>query len=140
MTTKTKIISFQLLLIFLAVTCIALAQTKGKAEYQLERMSTDSFSHIQRPASVFSHDDHNAEAELEEDCSICHHVYEGKELLEEESSEDTPCSDCHSLKPTPENSIALRTAFHTRCKSCHFEQAKGPVLCGECHIRRGRIK
>ena len=93
------------------------------------------FDHPQRPAAVFDHDDHNEKAGVEEDCSICHHVYEGKELIKDESSEDSLCSECHSLKTTPENGISLRMAFHNRCKSCHFKSNNGPVLCGECHIK-----
>lgn len=106
----------------------------------LERIQVDAFSDLVRPAAVFSHDDHNEAAELEEDCSVCHHVYEGKQRLEGESSEDSPCADCHTLKTSDENSISLRVAFHTRCKSCHFDSDKGPVLCGECHIRKERIQ
>lgn len=94
------------------------------------------FEHPQRTAAVFDHDDHNEKAMLEDDCAICHHVYEGKQRVEDESSEDQMCSECHALKATDENSFPLRMAFHKRCKDCHFESAKGPVLCGECHIRK----
>ncbi|MCP3898590.1 MAG: cytochrome c3 family protein [Desulfobacteraceae bacterium] len=94
------------------------------------------FENPQRTQALFDHDSHNKMAELEDDCSICHHVYEDKKLIEDESSEDSMCSECHSLKKTPENSIPLRMAFHNRCKECHFESNKGPVLCGECHIRK----
>ncbi len=94
------------------------------------------FENPQRTQALFDHDSHNEMAELEDDCSICHHVYENKKLIEDESSEDSLCSECHSLKKTPENSIPLRMAFHNRCKECHFESNKGPVLCGECHIRK----
>jgi hypothetical protein len=94
------------------------------------------FENPQRTQALFDHDSHNEMAELEDDCSICHHVYEDNKLISDESSEDSPCSECHSLKKTSENSIALRMAFHKRCKECHFESNKGPVLCGECHIRK----
>ncbi len=94
------------------------------------------FDHPQRSAAVFDHDGHNEKAMLEDDCSICHHVYENKKLIEGESSEDSPCSECHFLKPISENAIPLRMAFHNRCKGCHFESNKGPVLCGECHIKK----
>jgi hypothetical protein len=125
------------------VLLIAILTAVGLTSFsmaEMERMSTDDFQSPTRPAAVFSHDDHNSEAELEDDCALCHHVYEGKELVKDESSEDSACSECHSLTPTEENTISLRTAFHKRCQSCHFERAKGPVLCGECHIRKERIK
>lgn len=103
-----------------------------------DRLQVEAFSRPVRPAAVFSHDNHNAAAELDEDCAVCHHAYDGKTRLEGETSEDSPCAECHGLKPTPENSVGLRKAFHTRCKSCHFQSRKGPVLCGECHIRKVR--
>ena len=103
---------------------------------QPETMDRSAFESPQRPAAVFAHDEHNEAAELEEDCALCHHVYDGKTLVPDESSEDSPCSDCHSLNPTSENTVSLMTAYHKRCKSCHFDAAKGPVLCGECHIRK----
>ncbi|MCP3873352.1 MAG: cytochrome c3 family protein [Desulfobacteraceae bacterium] len=107
--------------------------------YSQEILVVDNtiFNRPQRPAAVFDHDDHNEKAQLEEDCSICHHVYDENNVrIEDESSEDSLCSECHSLKKIPENSIPLRMAFHNRCKQCHFKSDKGPVLCGECHIRK----
>ena len=100
----------------------------------LERMNTDAYETPTRPAAVFSHDEHNEMAEID-DCAVCHHVYEGKTLIEDESSEDSFCSDCHELKKTPENSVPLTQAYHKRCKTCHFEKNKGPVLCGQCHSK-----
>jgi len=91
------------------------------------------FDQPQRPPAVFDHDDHNSTAGLDDKCSVCHHVYENGTLIEDESSEDSLCSECHGLSPTPENPVSLRRAFHTNCRSCHFESGKGPVLCGECH-------
>ncbi len=90
------------------------------------------FKNPQRSSALFNHDDHNEKAELE-DCAICHHVYEDKKLIEGESSEDDACSSCHPLKRTEKNDFSIRTAFHKRCKNCHFKVSKGPVLCGECH-------
>lgn len=103
---------------------------------ELERMDTSSFESPRRPGAVFSHDDHNAVAELEEDCALCHHLYEDGRLVADESSEDQLCSDCHGLKSTPDNGISLEVAYHKRCRECHFDRAKGPVLCGECHVKK----
>ncbi len=93
------------------------------------------FVNPQRPAAVFDHDVHNEKADLEDNCAICHHVYDGKTLVEGESSEDSYCSDCHSLEKTDDNSVPLRAAYHRLCKSCHVEVNNGPLLCGECHKR-----
>ena len=101
---------------------------------EFERLDNSVFQNPHRPGAVFDHDNHNEMAEID-DCAVCHHVYEDKTLLEDESSEDSLCSDCHSLKASQENSISVEVAYHKRCKSCHFEANKGPVLCGECHIK-----
>ncbi|WP_457551020.1 acidic tetraheme cytochrome c3 TmcA [Desulfobacula sp.] len=102
---------------------------------EFERLDNSVFQNPHRPGAVFDHDNHNEMAEID-DCAVCHHVYEDKILLEDESSEDSPCSECHFQKGTQENSIPLSAAYHKRCKSCHFEANKGPVLCGECHIKQ----
>jgi hypothetical protein len=59
---------------------------------------------------------------LIEDCNECHHVYEDGEKLEDESSEDSSCSECHEEKGSG-------------CKGCHHENKKGPIMCGQCHVR-----
>ena len=92
------------------------------------------FENPKRPPAVFRHDDHNELAGIE-DCNRCHHVYEDGKLLEEESSEDQRCADCHEMKDSG-RTPGLMLAFHTNCKSCHREQKKGPIMCGQCHVRR----
>lgn len=99
----------------------------------LERLDTWAFESPRRSGSVFTHDDHMMY--VDDDCAVCHHVYENGELVPGESSEDYYCVDCHSLKPTPENPMPLEAAFHNLCRNCHFERGQGPVLCGECHIK-----
>ena len=93
----------------------------------------DSFENQRRPPAIFRHDDHNEIAEIEE-CNECHHVYENGERLADESSEDQMCADCHTEK-TSGNQPGLRKAFHLNCKGCHQTKKKGPVMCGECHVR-----
>jgi hypothetical protein len=105
------------------------------AQEDLERLSPSDFETVRRPGAVFAHDDHNDKAGLTDNCALCHHVYENKVRIPNESSEGQPCSDCHGLKSSPENSIPLLQAFHGRCKECHFDSGKGPVLCGQCHIK-----
>ncbi|MCP4023590.1 MAG: cytochrome c3 family protein [Desulfobacteraceae bacterium] len=121
----------QMVLIILAA--LFFTSSIAFSQQELERMDNSMFAKTVRAAAVFSHDEHNETAELEDDCSVCHHVYEGKKLVAEESSEDSMCSECHELKATNENGIPLEVAYHKRCRSCHFDTNKGPVLCGECH-------
>ncbi|MBU8849222.1 MAG: cytochrome c family protein [Desulfobacterales bacterium] len=128
---KQKVI-FVGFILFLFTAVIAFSNTDEPEG--IERLDNSVFENPHRPGAVFAHDDHNEIAQIE-DCAVCHHVYEDKKLVEDESSEDSPCSECHSLKPTEENSISLSVAYHKQCKDCHFEENKGPVLCGECHIK-----
>ena len=94
----------------------------------------DLFPDPQRPVSRFTHDDHMAFDAIE-DCWVCHHVYEDGRLLEGESSDGTPCGECHLLDPKDGGVDRLR-AYHGRCKGCHEKIKKGPISCGECHVRR----
>ena len=94
----------------------------------------DSFEDQRRPAAVFRHDDHNETAEIEE-CNECHHVYENGEKVADESSEDQRCAECHTEEAL-DNQPGLRKAFHLNCKGCHQSKKQGPVMCGECHVRK----
>ena len=106
------------------------------AAYSQEDMTVvdnSVFPKPERSPAIFEHDDHNDAAGIE-DCQACHHVYEDGILLEDESSEDQLCSDCHDLEPSG-RMPGLMKAFHLNCKGCHLEQKAGPVMCGECHRR-----
>ena len=92
------------------------------------------FENPKRPPAVFKHDEHNELAAIEE-CSVCHHLYEDGKLLEDESSEDQSCADCHEMQDVGRKP-GLMKAFHTSCKSCHRQKKKGPLMCGQCHVRR----
>ena len=98
----------------------------------LVRIEASGFDTLRRPAALFDHDTHNEMAQID-DCAVCHHVWENGKIVEDESSEDSPCSECHGLTATPENSMPLANAFHTQCRGCHVATGKGPLLCGECH-------
>ena len=93
-----------------------------------------AFDNPQRTPSVFIHDEHNESAGID-DCAACHHVYADGQLVEDESSEDQSCSECHGLNGS-DGRPSLIKAFHTNCKGCHQDEKKGPVTCGECHVKR----
>jgi hypothetical protein len=103
-----------------------------RAQDEMTAVYTTGFVNPQRTPSVFLHDAHNENAGIEE-CNVCHHVYgEDGKRVEDESSEDRLCSDCHEVRATGRQP-GLMKAFHTNCKGCHQERMKGPIMCGECH-------
>ena len=112
---------------------IVLTITPAWSQDDMTIVDNASFDNPQRTPSVFVHDAHNEAAGIE-DCAECHHVYEDGERLEDESSEDQSCSECHDLKGSG-GQPSLIKAFHTNCKGCHQAQKKGPIMCGECHIK-----
>ena len=103
------------------------------SQEDMEFVDNSVFENPQRESSVFRHDEHNEKAEIEE-CYECHHIYENGKRLDDETSEDQSCAECHDEKSNG-NTPGLKKAFHTNCKGCHLEQKKGPIMCGECHIK-----
>ena len=131
---KMKPLFFMMLILALVMVMVIPGAAFSQGEQ--ERLDTSAFEKPRRPGAIFAHDDHNEKANLEDDCAICHHVYANKQLVPDESSEEDACSDCHGLKSSLENNIPLVRAFHGRCRECHFDSGKGPVLCGQCHIKK----
>ena len=122
------------LLLFLMVPAICIFLIlPALSQEDMAVVKDDGFQKRQRPPAVFKHDYHNETAKIEE-CNECHHIYESGEKLEDEFSEDQLCSDCHS-ENSLDNQPVLKKAFHLNCKGCHLEKKKGPIMCGECHVR-----
>ncbi len=119
--------------IILILAGLATLLTTAWSQEDMEFIDNSAFDSPRRTPSVFVHDAHNETAELEE-CSVCHHLYEDGVLLEDESSEDQSCSECHTLDAQG-NQPGLLMAFHLNCKNCHEKENKGPVMCGECHVK-----
>ncbi len=115
------------------VVCVALCSAPAFSQEDTV-LKVEAFGTLERPISVFDHDTHNEKAEIE-DCAACHHVYQDGKLVEGESSEDQACSDCHTLKAQG-TQPGLRMAYHRQCKECHVAKKKGPVACGECHVKK----
>ena len=117
-------------LFVLTVSLFSLAiLISAHSQEDMRFVDNDAFENPRRPPAVFRHDNHNELAEIE-DCNICHHVYdENGRLLEDESSEDQPCLDCHEIE-TAGRQPALMKAFHANCKGCHTAQKSGPTMCG----------
>ena len=112
---------------------VVLVITSAWSQDDMTVVDNAAFNNPQRTPSVFVHDAHNETAGID-DCAECHHVYEDGKRLEDESSEDQSCSECHDLKSTG-GQPSLIKAYHANCKGCHQAQKKGPIMCGECHIK-----
>jgi predicted CXXCH cytochrome family protein len=125
----------RLLLIFILSSACLIFLISAHSQEDMRSVSADAFVKPRRPPAVFLHDGHNELAGIEE-CYICHHVYDDNgKLIEDESSEDQSCSDCHEFARSG-NKPALMKAFHANCKGCHKQKKKGPVICGQCHVKR----
>jgi len=125
----------KILFTFIVTAACSIFLISAHSQEDMQFVSADAFVKPRRPPAVFRHDEHNELARLDE-CYVCHHVYDDHgELVDDESSEDQQCSDCHELAQSGKKP-ALMNAFHDNCKGCHKEQKKGPLMCGQCHVRR----
>jgi len=122
-------------ILFLCISAVASLLILASAYCQEDMLVVNdpAFETLQRPLPVFRHDRHNETAGIE-DCSQCHHLYEDGKRVEDESSEGQDCSDCHGLEASGRQP-GLMQAFHANCKGCHEKIGKGPLMCGQCHVR-----
>ncbi|MBF0450837.1 MAG: cytochrome c3 family protein [Candidatus Magnetomorum sp.] len=119
--------------IVIAITLVLYLSTGVLSQEDMLVIDNRPFADTTRPNAIFQHDVHNEKAEIE-DCATCHHVYDEDkgEFIPDQSSEDQRCYECHDLKETGKKP-GLMKAFHLKCKRCHQEQKKGPLMCGDCH-------
>ncbi|MFO7962867.1 MAG: cytochrome c3 family protein [Desulfobacterales bacterium] len=113
-------------------SCLLLYAATPAAGQDDVLIESPAFSHRNRPPVVFPHEAH--EYAGIDNCSTCHHVFVDGEKVEDESSEDQYCGDCHGLE-AGNGKPGLRRAFHDMCMECHFAMEEGPVMCGDCHVR-----
>ncbi|MDX1763527.1 MAG: cytochrome c3 family protein [bacterium] len=75
---------------------------------------------------ILNHSEHFKR--VDNDCTVCHHLYEPGDLVVE------PCSACHI---GTDDELSFKGIMHNKCISCHEEWAeKGfapPVNCLGCH-------
>jgi len=126
-----KRVLFTALAVALCVACFS-----AHAQDHMARIDAGAFEKPTRPPAVFEHDEHNEKAGIKE-CAECHHLYDNGVKLDGESSEDQRCAECHPLNAS-KNTTALRRAYHLSCRGCHTNREKGPVMCGQCHIKPDR--
>jgi len=122
-----------LLFILMGAAICRLLILPALSQEDMEVVQEDGFQKRQRPPAVFKHDQHNETAGIEA-CNECHHTYDNGKKQEDESSEDQLCSECHTEKSSG-NQPGLKKAFHLNCKGCHQAKQKGPIMCGQCHVR-----
>ncbi len=121
-------------LILTLIGIIALAGLTAYAQEDIEFVEDSAFATTMRPLPAFMHDEHNEKAGIE-DCIECHHVYDkAGNRLEDESSEDQECSECHGAEGD-EYPMELVRRYHMNCRGCHQAEKAGPVSCGTCHVR-----
>ncbi len=119
-------------LIALAVVMGLLTITPVFSQEQPATLAPKALRPLTRPAASFQHDAHNEKAGLN-DCVVCHHAGKNGVIVPGESSEGTDCAECHPKDAKTGHSLI--NAFHQQCKGCHEKQGKGPITCGECHVR-----
>ena len=113
---------------------LVLAALTAYSQDDIEFVEDSGFASNMRPLPAFVHDEHNEKAGIE-DCNECHHVYDEQgNRLEDESSEDQECSECHGAEGD-EYPMELVRRYHLNCKGCHQDQEAGPATCGECHAK-----
>ena len=101
------------ILLLIATLVVGILLIPAFAQEDMEVVDSEGYTKKQRPPAVFRHDEHNEMAEIEE-CSECHHIYENGKKLEDESSEDQSCADCHA-QDAGDDQPSLLQAFHTNC-------------------------
>lgn len=117
----------------LGVICL-MAALSGQAQEDVQYVADTGFYEKLRPPVYFPHEEHNERAEIY-DCALCHHYYDENGVkVEDWTTEDMECSECHL--PKDGDSMKLATQYHLRCKGCHVQAKAGPVQCSECHRKR----
>ncbi|WP_244963569.1 acidic tetraheme cytochrome c3 TmcA [Oceanidesulfovibrio marinus] len=123
----------RLALVAVSLVFVAVAPGLVHSQGDIEFLADPAFENPQRPPAVFHHDEHNANAALEDQCWYCHHM-DGSNPSPDEDSIGIPCSDCHAVD-ADDGSTSLLMAYHIQCQRCHTKEKKGPITCGECHVR-----
>lgn len=120
-------------LILILIGLFTLVGLTAYAQEDIEFVEDSGFASTMRARPAFMHDEHNEKAGIE-DCIECHHVYdEAGNRLEDESSEDQECSECHGAQGD-EYPMELVRRYHLNCRGCHQASKAGPVTCGTCHV------
>jgi len=123
------------LLILAGLICASafVAAQAVMAQENITKLAPEAFGTRQRPPALFAHDKHNEKAQIGE-CVVCHHGGKNGVIDRVASTEGTPCAECHRVKPA-DKTTGLTRAYHKQCIDCHRAKGKGPLACGQCHVR-----
>lgn len=120
--------------IITSLICLLALAATASAQGDMVSLRSPAFTKPSRPAPAFKHDEHNEKAALD-DCVVCHHGGANGKIDKSASTEGTPCAECHPVKAA-KGTTPLMSAFHKQCIACHEKAKKGPVACGECHVKK----
>ena len=77
------------------------------AQENMTTVDNSVFRKPERTRAVFRHESHNEKAKIDA-CNQCHHEFKDGKKLEDASSEDRRCSDCHDLSGFRQNAFAQK--------------------------------
>ena len=109
------------------MVAFAFAATMAVAGDPPAKITIDQVAN-KKPGVTFDHAKHSGSI----DCLKCHHTAASKDAV------DKSCFECHGKDPNapdPTVSSSKDNPFHALCKACHKEQAKGPTMCADCHVK-----
>jgi hypothetical protein len=121
-------------LVFALIIMVLFAVALAFSQEEVIKIESRELGDHERPIVQFTHEQHANVLE----CLRCHHNFD--EYNNNTGSEGQACAECHTRRGG-ENPVNLKDAFHTQCKTCHEQLLSkgaptGPLMCGECHIRR----
>lgn len=107
-----------------------------QAQISQQPLPEPGFAEPKALSVPFKHNEHNAKAKITK-CVTCHHEFtQGTRMMTGRTSTERRCSYCHQAQPAPTDSTpSLMTASHKLCQDCHRSKGKGPIKCGECHVK-----
>lgn len=128
-----------------ALICAAgFTMANGNAQAQGLAAPTEPITIEGKKPASFNHASHTAQGMA---CGVCHHDANHQPKTAEAIAASTPealaCVSCHNKEFADKDLQKPMQVFHARCQGCHkagYEGRKGPVKCGECHVKKEKKK
>ncbi len=117
----------------LALAAAFLLPVLASAQDDIVSLADPALAPLKKTPSLFEHAKHAEDYAIP--CADCHHGATAEGAIDPAAtSEGEACSSCHPVGAEP-GKTWLMLAFHKQCKGCHETQRKGPLGCGECHVK-----